>query len=64
MIFLQFFIVDSGYIQVEPKQNVYVAIKNLSQIDSIRFSIKDQDNNFVNMNNERVTYFIHQREIM
>ena len=54
-----------GYlIQVEPKQNIYVPIKNLSQIDSIRFSIKDQDNNFVNMNNERVTYYVHLREIM
>ena len=57
--------VPSGYlIQVEPKQNIYVPIKNLSQIDSIRFSIKDQDNNFVNMNNERVTYYVHLREIM
>lgn len=57
--------VPPGYlIQVEPKQNVYVPIKNLSQIDSIRFSIKDQDNNFVNMNNERVTYYIHLREIV
>ena len=57
--------VPPGYlIQVEPKQNVYVPIKNLSQIDSIRFFIKDQDNNFVNMNNERVTYFVHLREIV
>ena len=57
--------VPPGYlIQVEPKQNIYVPIKNLSQIDSIRFSIKDQDNNFVNMNNERVTYYVHLREIM
>ena len=54
-----------GYlIQVEPKQKVYVPIKNLSQIDSVRFSIKDQDNNFVNMSNERVTYYIHLREII
>ena len=54
-----------GYlIQVEPKQNIYVPIKNLSQIDSIRFSLKDQDNNYVNMNNERVTYYIHLREII
>ena len=45
--------VPSEYlIQVEPKQNVYVPIKNLSQIDSVHFSIKDQDNNFVDMNNE------------
>ena len=44
--------VPPGYlIQVEPKQKVYVPIKNLSQIDSVRFSIKDQDNNFVDMNN-------------
>ena len=57
--------VPPGYlIQVEPKQNIYVPIKNLSQIDSIRFSIKDQDNNFVDMNNERVTYFVHLREII
>ena len=57
--------VPPGYlIQVEPKQNVYVPIKAISQIDSIRFSIRDQDNNYVNMNNERVTYFIHLREIM
>ena len=57
--------VPPGYlIQVEPKQNVYVPIKNISQIDSIRFSIKDQDNNFVDMNNERVTYFVHLREII
>ena len=57
--------VPPGYlIQVEPKQNIYVPIKNLSQIDSIRFSIKDQDNNFVNMNNERVTYYVYLREIM
>ena len=57
--------VPPGYlIQVEPKQNVYVPIKKLSQIDSIRFSIKDQENNFVNMNNERVTYFVHIREII
>ena len=57
--------VPPGYlIQVEPKQNIYVPIKNLSQIDSIRFSIKYQDNNFVNMNNERVTYYVHLGEIM
>ena len=37
-------------IQVEPKQKVYVIIKNLSQIDRVRFSIKDKDNNFVDMN--------------
>ena len=52
--------VPPGYlIQVEPKQKVYVPIKNISQIDSIRFSIKDQDNNFVDMNNEQVTYHVH-----
>lgn len=57
--------VPPGYlIQVEPKQKVYVPIKNLSQIDSIRFFIKDQDNNFVDMNNERITYYVHLREIM
>ena len=57
--------VPLGYlIQVEPKQKVYVPIKNISQIDSIRFSIKDQDNNFVDMNNERVTYYVHVREII
>ena len=57
--------VPPGYlIQVEPKQKVYVPIKNLSQIDSVRFSIKDQDNNFVDMNNERVTYYVHLREII
>jgi len=56
--------VPPGYlIQVEPKQNVYVPIKNIIQINSIRFSIKVQDSNFVNLNNERVTYFIHLREI-
>ena len=52
--------VPPGYlIQVEPKQKVYVPIKNISQIDNIRFSIKDQDNNFVDMNNEQVTYHVH-----
>ena len=57
--------VSPGYlIQVEPKQKVYVPIKNLSQIDSVRFSIKNQDNNFVDMNNERVTYNVHLREII
>lgn len=57
--------VPPGYlIQVEPKQKVYVPIKNVSQVDSIRFSIKDQDNNLVNMNNERVTYYVHLREII
>ena len=34
--------VPPGYlIQVEPKQKVYVPIKNISQIDSVHFSIKD-----------------------
>lgn len=57
--------VPPGYlIQVEPKQKVYVPIKNISQIDGIRFFIKDQDNNFIDMNNERVTYYVHLREIM
>ena len=57
--------VPPGYlIQFEPKQKVYVPIKNTSQIDSIRFAIKDQDNNFVSMNNERVTYHIHLRKII
>ena len=57
--------VPPGYlIQVEPKKNVYAPIKNISQIDSIRFSIKDQNNNFVDMNNERVTYYVHLREII
>jgi len=51
-------------LQVEPKQNVYVPIKNISQINSILFSIKDQDSYFANLNNEHVTYFIHLREIM
>ena len=52
--------VPPGYLtQVEPKQKVYVPIKILSQIDSVRFSIKDQDNNFVDMNNKRVTYYVH-----
>ena len=57
--------VPPGYlIQVEPKQNVYIPIKNISQIDSIRFSIKDQDNNFVDMNNEQVTYHVHLWKII
>ena len=57
--------VPPGYlIQVEPKKNVYAPIKNLSQIDSVRFSIKDQDSNFVDMKNERVTYYIHLKEII
>ena len=57
--------VSPGYlIHVESKQKVYVPIKNLSQIDSVRFSIKDQDSNFVDMNNERVTYYVHLREII
>ena len=52
--------VPPGYlIQVEPKQKVYVPIKNISQIDNIRFSIKNQDNNFVDMNNEQVTCHVH-----
>ena len=52
--------VPPGYlIQVEPEQKVYVPIKNLSQIDSVCFSIKDQDNNFVDMSNERFTYYVH-----
>ena len=52
--------VPPGYlIQVEPKQKAYIPIKNLSQIDSVHFSIKDHDNNFVDMNNERVTYYVH-----
>ena len=57
--------VPPGYlIQVEPKQNIYVPIKNLNQIASIRFSIKDQNKNFINLNNERVTYYVHLREIV
>ena len=52
--------VPPGYlIQVEPKQKVYAPIKNINQIDSIRFSIKDQDNNFVDMNNEKVNFHVN-----
>ena len=65
MLFTVSLNVPPGYlIQVESKQKVYVSIKNLSQIDSVRFSIKDQDNNFVDMNNEPVTYHVHLREII
>ena len=61
--FLLLVLMFPGYlIEVEPKQKVYVPIKNISQIDSVCFSIKDQDNNFVDMNNERVTYYVHLRE--
>ena len=57
--------VSPGFlIQLSPSQKMYVPLKRIDLIDNIRISLKDQDGNFINLNNERTTYFIHLRKIM
>ena len=49
-------------INLTPSPHIYVTLKNYGNISSIRFALKDQDGNFVDMNNERVTVWVHLRE--
>ena len=57
--------VSPGFLmQISPSQKMYVPLKRTNVIDNIRISLKDQDGNFINLNNERTTYFIHLRKIM
>ena len=55
--------VPPGYlIQVEPKQKVYVPIKNLSQIDSVRFSTKTKiTTSWILIMNQLLTMFTFEK---
>ena len=52
--------VPPGYlINIHPTQRFNISISKRGLINNINFSLHDQNNNLINMNNERVTYFLH-----
>lgn len=57
--------VPPGYlINLHPSQKLEFTISRRGLINSIRFYITNQSGKIVNMNNERVTYFLHLSEII
>ena len=52
--------VPPGYlINIHPAQTFYLNIGKKGLINSITLSVKDQNGKLINMNGERVTYFLH-----
>ncbi|DAC81749.1 TPA_asm: penton [Trichoplax MELD virus] len=50
-------------LQVRPFQKMYNSMKVMSAINSVTFKVTDQDGNLVDLNNERVTYYLHIKEL-